>query len=118
MLTSFNVAMVVDPLEAKCVTNTLKEKGAFEVSTAYIYTKSSSLNKGDGLLTSSVGNLKYHKGMATVVNTSPYQINLKNSLGVLKNYFTSERSKRVNYFLTREVKFRVSKRQCNILFII
>ena len=33
-------------------------------------------------------------------------------------YFTSERSERVNIFLTREEKFRISKRPCYVLFII
>ena len=36
------------------------------------------------------------------------------SLLVLKKYFTSERSERVKYFSTREEKFRISKRPCNI----
>ena len=37
------------------------------------------------------------------------------SLLVLKKYFTSERSERVKYFSTREEKFHISKRPCNIL---
>ena len=35
-----------------------------------------------------------------------------------EEYFTSERSEQVKYFSTREVKFRISKRPYNILFII
>lgn len=54
MLNSFNVAMVVDPLEAKSVTNTFREEGAFDVSTAYVYTKSSSLQRDNLSLTSCV----------------------------------------------------------------
>ena len=38
------------------------------------------------------------------------------SLLVLKKYFTSERSERVKYFSTREEKFRISARPCNILY--
>ena len=46
------------------------------------------------------------------------------SLLVLKKYFTSERSKRVEFaaltreifFHCREEKFRISKRPCNILY--
>ena len=38
------------------------------------------------------------------------------SLSVEK-YFKGERSERVNNFLTREEKFRICKRPCNILFI-
>ena len=40
------------------------------------------------------------------------------SLRVLKIYFTSEGSVRVKYFSTREEKIRISKRPCNVLFII
>ena len=36
----------------------------------------------------------------------------------IEKYLTSERSERVNSFSTREEKFRISKRPCNILFII
>ena len=39
------------------------------------------------------------------------------SLSVEK-YFTSEHSKQVKYFSTWEEKFRISKRPCNVLFII
>ena len=39
-------------------------------------------------------------------------------LRVLKKYSTSERSEQVKYFSTREEKFRIPKRPCNILFII
>ena len=39
------------------------------------------------------------------------------SLFVLKKYFMSERNERVKYFSTREEKFRISKRPCNILYI-
>ena len=37
---------------------------------------------------------------------------------VLKKYFTSERSERVKHSSTQEKKFRVSKRPCNVLFIL
>ena len=40
------------------------------------------------------------------------------SLRVLKLYFTSEGSEQVKYFSTREEKIRISKRPCNVLFII
>ena len=40
------------------------------------------------------------------------------SLPSVEKYFTSERSERVKYFSTREEKFRISKRSCNVLFII
>ena len=39
------------------------------------------------------------------------------SLLVLKKYFTSERSVRVKYFSTREEKFRISRRPCNIFYL-
>ena len=35
-----------------------------------------------------------------------------------EKYFASKRSERVKYFSTREEKFRISKRSCNVLFII
>ena len=40
------------------------------------------------------------------------------SLLVLKKYFTSERSERVKYFPTLEEKLRISKRPCNILYVL
>ena len=40
------------------------------------------------------------------------------SLLVLKKYFTSERSERVKYFSTLEEKLRISKRPCNILYVL
>ena len=39
------------------------------------------------------------------------------SLLLLKKYFTSERSERVNYFSTLEENFRISARPYNILYI-
>ena len=35
-----------------------------------------------------------------------------------EKYFTSKRSEQVKYFPTRKEKFRISKRPCNVLFII
>ena len=40
------------------------------------------------------------------------------SLRLLKKYFLSERSEQGKYFSTREEKFHISKRPCNVLFII
>ena len=40
------------------------------------------------------------------------------SLLALEKDFTSERSERVKSFSTLEEKFRISKRPCNVLFII
>ena len=40
------------------------------------------------------------------------------SLRVLKKYFPSERSEEGEYFSKQEEKFRISKRPCNVLFII
>ena len=40
------------------------------------------------------------------------------SLLVLKKYFTRSLSSLVKYFSTLEEKFRISKRPCNVLFII
>ena len=36
----------------------------------------------------------------------------------VEKYFMSERSERVKYFSTRKEKFLISKRPCNVLFII
>ena len=35
----------------------------------------------------------------------------------VEKYFTRERNEGVKYFSTREEKFRISKRACNVLFI-
>ena len=40
------------------------------------------------------------------------------SLRVLKKYFTRSLRSLVKYFSTLEEKFRISKRPCNVLFII
>ena len=51
LLSSFNVAMVIDPIELKTTIDTLKEEGAFDVTVVYIYTKSSTPNKGKDFFT-------------------------------------------------------------------
>lgn len=81
MLNSFNVAMVVDPLEVKSVTNTFKEEGAFDVSTAYVYTKSSSsLHRGDCLP---------HDGMTiNSYENVTYEINLVRSFKLHRDILT------------------------------
>ena len=43
---------------------------------------------------------------------------IQNFSSSVEIYFTSERRKRVKYFSTREEKFLISKRPCNVLFII
>ena len=43
---------------------------------------------------------------------------IRNFSSSVEKYFMSERSEQVNYFSTREEKFRISKRSCNVLFII
>ena len=42
----------------------------------------------------------------------------KNSLFVLKKYFTRSLRSLVNYFLTLEEKFHISAEPCNILYIL
>ena len=43
---------------------------------------------------------------------------IRNFSSSVEKYFTSERSERVRYVSTLEEKFRISKRPCNVLFII
>ena len=43
---------------------------------------------------------------------------IQNFSSSVEKYFTSERNERVKDFSTREVKLRISKRPCNVLFII
>ena len=53
-----------------------------------------------------------HRGYYMVARR--YEISLR----VLKKYFTRSLSSLVKYFSTLEEKFRISKRPCNVLFII
>ena len=43
---------------------------------------------------------------------------IRNFSSSVEKYFVSERSERVKYISTREENFRISKRPCNVLFII
>ena len=43
---------------------------------------------------------------------------IRNFSSSVEKYFMSERRERVKYFSTREGRFRISKRPCNILLFI
>ena len=56
-------------------------------------------------------------GVYIIIRTLHDRLETRNFSSRVEKYFTSERSKRVKYFSTREEKFRISARPCNILYI-
>ena len=60
----------------------------------------------------------YFIGVYIINRTLHDRLEIRNFSSRVEKYFTSERSERVKYFSTREEKFRISKRPCNILYLL
>ena len=59
----------------------------------------------------------YFIGVYIINRTLHGRLEIPKNFSCGKKYFTSERSERVKYFSTLEEKFRISVRQCNILYL-
>ena len=60
----------------------------------------------------------YFIGVYIINRTSHGRLEIRNYSSSVEKYFTSQRGERVKYFSTLEEKFRITKRSCNILYIL